>query len=297
MTAPRHDTWMPLYVADYLKDTRHLSGTEHGAYLLLLMHAWTNEGMIPREDSRLARIACLTPAEWKRAKKAVLSFWIDLGDASEIYMNKRINDEMERARQITEKRSKAGARGAAGRWQTHPDANGKRMANVCDDGWQNDGPSQSHTLSTKEHNARQARLPDALVNQIWESAPAKARERSSKADVRRTLTAAIKRGADPATVAASLLAYYRSDDASKDDGAFAKGIHRMIEGDRWKGWSPAATPAKTETPVDWPARLEGWVRERFWIPTMWGPDPSCELCRAPAELLTPEVRRPRMGAR
>jgi hypothetical protein len=63
--------WMPLYVGDYLADTRRLSTLEHGAYLLLIMDYWQN-GSIPDDDGALARIAGLTPKEWAKVKPAVL---------------------------------------------------------------------------------------------------------------------------------------------------------------------------------------------------------------------------------
>ena len=56
MSAP---PWMPLYVGDYRADTTHLNATQHGAYLLLIMHYWQHGGL-PDDDEQLARIACMS---------------------------------------------------------------------------------------------------------------------------------------------------------------------------------------------------------------------------------------------
>lgn len=63
--------WMPLHIADYLADTGHLTATEHGAYLLLIMHYWQN-GHLPENERVIARIAKLTPEQWEESRERLL---------------------------------------------------------------------------------------------------------------------------------------------------------------------------------------------------------------------------------
>ena len=96
--------WMPLYVADYLRDTRRLTTAEHGAYLLLIMEYWTAEGL-PDDDSQLARIVGMSAPEWRKAKPAVQAFFQDG------WRHRRIDDEIAKAEAKHERRSEAGKRG------------------------------------------------------------------------------------------------------------------------------------------------------------------------------------------
>lgn len=88
--------WMPLYVADYLADTGHLSAAEHGAYLLLIMHYWQNGG-VPNEDKRLARIARMTPDEWSESRETLAALFDDG------WSHNRIDDELAAAEEISAK--------------------------------------------------------------------------------------------------------------------------------------------------------------------------------------------------
>lgn len=72
--------YMQLYVSDYLADTAHLTATEHGAYLLLLMNQWQRGEPMPGEDKRLAMIARTTQDEWAEIKESVLAFFDRLED-------------------------------------------------------------------------------------------------------------------------------------------------------------------------------------------------------------------------
>jgi len=89
---------MPLYVADYRADTAHLSAAQHGAYLLLIMHYWAT-GALPKDDAAMARIACMSPAEWKRNCPIIYPFF------DNDWRHKRIDAELARAADISSKRS------------------------------------------------------------------------------------------------------------------------------------------------------------------------------------------------
>lgn len=102
--------WMPLWVADYLRDTRGLCAAEHGAYLLLIMEYWT-VGCLPADDDRLARIASMTPQEWKKAKPVVQSFFHDG------WKHKRVEDELAKAESVSGANSSRAKLAAAKRWR------------------------------------------------------------------------------------------------------------------------------------------------------------------------------------
>ncbi|NEX95299.1 DUF1376 domain-containing protein, partial [Caulobacter sp. 17J65-9] len=109
MNAP---PYMPLYVADYLGDTRHLTTVQHGAYVLLMMAMWRGGGRLPAEPARLARLAGLTPARWARIAAEVTAFFT-LEDGA--LTHPRLAAELDRYARTVDARRVAGAKGAAAR--------------------------------------------------------------------------------------------------------------------------------------------------------------------------------------
>jgi len=98
---------MQLYVSDYLADTAHLTAQQHGAYLLLLMNYWQKGKPLDNTNERLQYVARMTGEEWE-ANKDILAefFWID-GDT---WSHTRIDNDLEKVREKSEKASKAGQR-------------------------------------------------------------------------------------------------------------------------------------------------------------------------------------------
>lgn len=106
------DTWMPLYIGDYLRDTGHLTTGEHGGYLLLLMQAWTRGGVLPADDMRLRTIAKMDQREWRRSGPTLMEFFRRDGD---VLRHKRLDRELANATALTEQRRAAGKASAEAR--------------------------------------------------------------------------------------------------------------------------------------------------------------------------------------
>lgn len=148
-----HNTasWMPLYVADYLADTSHLSTEEHGAYLLLIMHYWRTGQPLPADPAQLRRIVRADQKQWARISGAVLPFFV--AEAG-VYRHKRIDGELAKAAKKSTERSASGKAGASARWSS---GDGKRMANASDC----DGSAMPEPLA----NAKQTDAPSPSPTQ------------------------------------------------------------------------------------------------------------------------------------
>jgi uncharacterized protein YdaU (DUF1376 family) len=96
--------WMPLYVGDYLRDTRDLNTLQHGAYLLLIMHYWQHDAL-PTDDARLAAITGLSVAQWRRVREPVQAKF------SEGWKHKRIEAELVKLDRAVMQRRLAGRNG------------------------------------------------------------------------------------------------------------------------------------------------------------------------------------------
>ena len=111
----KKDLWMPLYIGDYLADTGHLSTTQHGAYLLLLMHYWRKREL-PSDDKQLAAIAKLPLRLWLDTKETLQAFFHDG------WRHKKVEEELAKRIVVSEKRAAAGAKGGQTRSKTEANA-------------------------------------------------------------------------------------------------------------------------------------------------------------------------------
>jgi len=149
------DTWMPFYVTDYLGDTMHLSTTQHGAYLLLLLACWKAGGDLPDDDAQLSSITRMTVTDWKKSAPVLRRFF-ECADG--LLTHGRVKKELLKAKELSDRRSAIGKTGGrppkAKQDETNrfPDAEAKPN--------QKETPSPSHSSSLR---SEEVLAPTVLV--------------------------------------------------------------------------------------------------------------------------------------
>lgn len=146
------DSWMPLHIGRYLSDTMHLTGPEHGAYMLLLMHYW-GHGPLPDDDVLLSRIARTGVGIWRKRIGPVVRAFFARGEDGLLHQ-KRADIERDKATDIMAKRQRAGL---ARHGITAPDEGGPTTngAGGAANGSANGQHAGSKSASTRPAHAQQ----------------------------------------------------------------------------------------------------------------------------------------------
>ncbi len=225
--------WMPLYVGDYLADTMHLSGPEHGAYLLLLMHSWRT-GALPDDDRKLAAIARTDQKAWREMRDDILAFftWTDSGF---------VQGRLERVR--AEQGAKVEQRRAAGRASALA-RKGQRGGN--DD--RNESGNETPTGGQRETNGRSTSVASPL--------PSRAREPEPEEEIPSSLRSEGRPKADPRGHRLPE-DWLPPPDGVRLASELGLDLNRTLAKfrDHWR-----AKPGKDGRKLDWDATWRNWCR-------------------------------------
>lgn len=242
---------MMLWTGDYLADTQHLSTTQHGAYLLILMAIWRNGGSLPADERRLASCAKLTMSQWHRISREIMEL-LTVEDG--VITQKRLLQEY---RKTT---SKIAAKVAAG----HASAEAKYLKRQeagptpVDDLFQQDGDSvaetKTQTQNRKEESDSVAGATRPIVNdpfdEFWAAYP-----RRSGSNPRKPAQAKFERlvrdGADPREIINGAKRYTVSlANENKINTVYVAQALTWLNQERWRDDLPKVAKTQADSPFD-----------------------------------------------
>lgn len=160
------DIWMPIYIGDYLKDTRHLNTEEHGAYFLILIELWNKNGKTKKII--LPRIALKTDKEffdniWPQIEEFFLV------EESGLVTQKRLSLELKSSIKRRKAAKNNGKKGGRPKTQTKP--RGLPEANPGETSSSSSSSSHKPKDKTFYQDSIEYRLADLLFNEILKNNP------------------------------------------------------------------------------------------------------------------------------
>ena len=197
-----------------MQDTAHLSLAEHGAYTMLLDHYYGSEKPLPNDNTALFRICrAFTQDEQTAVMNVADSFFPVNGDG--LRHNKRADKELAKRQAISQKRAKAGAKGADSKWH------GKDMTN--------DTTPTTTTTETATPTTTTPKSPQGgseRFDEFWEVYPKKRAKKDALAKWKR-------KGLDK--IADQLIADVKNRIENDDEwrGGFIPHPTTYINGERW----------------------------------------------------------------
>lgn len=266
------DAWMPLYIADYLADTQHLTRDEHGAYLLLLMAYWRNGGPLQDDDKRLASIVKATAREWASLRATLAEFFAVEGG---LWIHKRVDEERAKAAKFIDKQKANGNKGGRPRKTqtiTQKEPMGFAWDNPNHNPNESPSPSQlnpspelfaqdsvitpaviSESLENQTPSRKESTVPpdlDPQFDQAWEAYPK--RPGASRSAALKAWRARIRAGVDPVVVLDGVRRYAAYCAAKQTAPEYIKHAATFFGPDQhyladWTPWTqPRAGPSDRE---------------------------------------------------
>tara|TARA_R110000772_G_scaffold180357_3_gene291632 strand:- start:24 stop:815 length:792 start_codon:yes stop_codon:yes gene_type:complete len=168
--------FMPLATDAYLADTTHLTTEEHGAYLLILLATWRNNGEpLPNDDIRISRVIRCTVKRWKTKIRPTVIQFFDVSDGT--LRQKRLEKAWIDVAKNIQQKSQAGQASALKRKEITPTA-AQRPSN---------GKSTNHNHN--QNSRKKVYSSDSDFDLFWNLVPKKI----SKAAAKKAFMSAIKK--------------------------------------------------------------------------------------------------------
>ena len=155
--------YYPHNIADYRKDTSHLSLLEHGCYHQLLDQYYLNEAPLPLDEAKLFRLLNARTDDEKTAIRNVLDDFFIKTEAG--FIQERCDIEIEKFHLIGEKASKSAQR----RW-----GNAKAMPTQCEGNANQEPITKNQELITSNNNCIDH------FNEFWLAYPKKVGKESAR---------------------------------------------------------------------------------------------------------------------
>ena len=245
---------MPLNVGDYLRDTGHLSATEHGAYLMLILRYW-QDGGLPTDENLIRRYSLLSVDQWSESRPVLAALF---GDD---WKHKRIDDELAKAADIIGKRKAAGQQ----RQSKGPSSAEQVLSTSSYTGAKHKHKPLPDTPATSVEVSEGAR---DLFDEVWEVFPRNPTSSEAKAEAAFRATKA----KDQTLILAAAQRYSRwfTDDCERrkrtvDAGlSFVPHLSTWIETGAWKDASALPIKAEKSAPVVAMTRIDRVLEPEVW---------------------------------